>query len=146
MSLELWVKHLVQSRHMTQRCPHGYCSYSSSFWSVLLSLGRYISHRFLLVLNQIQIKLHSKDYIHMNALVREQLCEFILPGSISLLVEKLWDLIIKKYARTFQFLRYFIEKSQNSVDSTLPRWMILCARDVLKPVCVRALQCSNALD
>ncbi len=50
-----WLKHLAQNWHMTQRCPHGYCSYSSSFWSVLLSLGRYISHRFLLVLNQIQI-------------------------------------------------------------------------------------------
>ncbi len=74
ISLELWLKHLVQSWHMTQCCPHGYCSYSSSFWSVLSSLGRYISHRFLLVLNQIQIKLHSKDYIHMNALVRAIAC------------------------------------------------------------------------
>ncbi len=74
ISLELWLKHLVHSWHMTQRCPHSYCSYSSSFWSVLSSLGHYISHRFLLVRNQIQIKLHSKDYTHMNALVRAIAC------------------------------------------------------------------------
>ncbi len=38
------------------------------------------------------------------------------------------------YAWTFQFLSYFAEKSQNSVDNIFPRWMILfaqSARDVL---------------
>ncbi len=57
------------------------------------------------------------------------------------------------YAWTFQFLSYFTEKSQNSVDNMFPRWMIQCvrsARDVLYAllsvayVCV--LQCSSALD
>ncbi len=45
-------------------------------------------------------KLYSKDYyIHMNACISESgcVCELILPGSVSLLVVKLWDLVIKKY-------------------------------------------------
>ncbi len=44
-------------------------------------------------------KLYSKDYIHMNASISESgcVCELILPGSVSLLVVKLWDLVIKKY-------------------------------------------------
>ncbi len=72
----------------------------------------------------------------MNACISESgcVCELILPGSVSLLVVKLWDLVIKKYAWTFQFLSYFTDKSQNSVDNTFLRWMILCtwsARDVL---------------
>ncbi len=33
----------------------------------------------------------------MNALVRAIACELILPGSVSLLVVKLWDLVVKKY-------------------------------------------------
>ncbi len=33
----------------------------------------------------------------MHALVRAVACELILPGSVSLLVVKLWDLVIKKY-------------------------------------------------
>ncbi len=43
------------------------------------------------------------------------------------------------YAWTFQFLSYFIEKSQNSVDNTFQRWMILCALSALD---VRATVCS----
>ncbi len=54
------------------------------------------------------------------------MCEWILPGSVSLLVVKQWDLVIKN----IQFLSCFIKKSQNSVDYTFQRWMILCARDV----------------
>ncbi len=57
------------------------------------------------------------------------------------------------YAWTFQFLSYFTEKSQNSVDNTFSRWMILCARsarDVLYALQyvanVCALQCSSTLD
>ncbi len=62
-----------------------------------------------------------RDYIHMNECISESgcVCELILPGSVSLLVVKLWDLVIKKY--TFQFLSYFTEKSQNSVDNRFPR-------------------------
>ncbi len=48
------------------------------------------------------------------------MCELILPGRVPLLVVQLWDLVIKKYAITFQFLSYFIEKSQNSVNNTFP--------------------------
>ncbi len=55
ISLELRQTPCAQLWHMTQHCPHGYCSYNSLFLSVLSSLGHYISHRFLLVLNQIQI-------------------------------------------------------------------------------------------
>ncbi len=41
----------------------------------------------------------SKDYIHMNECISESNCEYelILPGSVSLQVVKLWDLVIKKY-------------------------------------------------
>ncbi len=51
--------------------------------------------------------------MHMNECISESgcVCEIILPGSVS-----------------FQFLSYFTEKSQNSVDYTFLRWMILCAR------------------
>ncbi len=66
----------------------------------------------------------------MNECISESncVCELILPGSVSLLEMKLWDLVIKIYAWTFPFLSYFTEKSQNSVDNTFSRWMILCAR------------------
>ncbi len=72
------------------------------FLSVLSSLGRYISHRFLLILNQIQIS--STVKIHMNECISEsdRVCELILSGSISLLVVKLWDLVIKKYMLDFR--------------------------------------------
>ncbi len=33
----------------------------------------------------------------MHALVRAVACELILPDSVSLLLVKLWDLVIKKY-------------------------------------------------
>ncbi len=33
----------------------------------------------------------------MNEYISESGCGFILPGSVSLLVLKLWDLVIKKY-------------------------------------------------
>ncbi len=52
ISLELWQ---TPCAHLWHTAKHGYCSYNSLFLSVLSSLGRYISHRFLLVLNQIQI-------------------------------------------------------------------------------------------
>ncbi len=70
ISLELWQTPCAQLWHMTQHCPHDYCSFNCLFLSVLSSLGHYISHRFLLVLNQIQIDSTVK----------------ILPGSISLLL------------------------------------------------------------
>ncbi len=56
----------------------------------------------------------------MNACISESgcVCELILPGSVSLLVVKLWDLVIEKYMLELQFLSYFTEKSQNSVDNT----------------------------
>ncbi len=60
----------------------------------------------------------------MNACISESGCvyELILPGSISLLAVKLWDLVITKYMlENFQFLSYFTEKSLNSVDNTFPR-------------------------
>ncbi len=38
-------------------------------------------------------KQYSKDYIHMNACISESGCTC----SVSLLVVKLWDLVIKKY-------------------------------------------------
>ncbi len=96
--LELWQTPCAQLWNMTQRCTHDYCTYNSLFWSVLQSLGRYISRRFLLVLNQTQISSTVKiTFIWMNALVRAVACELILPGSVSLLVVKLWDLVIKKY-------------------------------------------------
>ncbi len=51
-------------------------------------------------------------------------CELILPGSVSLVV-KLWDLVIKKYMLEVyiyaQFLSYFTDKSQNSVDNKFSR-------------------------
>ncbi len=90
----------------------------------------------------------------MNESIRERncVCELILPGSVSLQVVKLWDLVIKKYMLE-QFLSYFTEKSQNSVDNTFSRWMILCARSardvlyaLLSVAYVCALQCSSALD
>ncbi len=70
----------------------------------------------------------------MNECIRESgcVCEWILPGSVYLIVVKLWYVVIKKYM--LEFLSYFTEKSQNSVDKTFSRWMILCtrsARDVL---------------
>ncbi len=51
-------------------------------------------------------KSYSKDYIHMNECISESgcTCELILPGSVSLLVVKLWDLLIKKY-----MLEYMLE-------------------------------------
>ncbi len=58
----------------------------------------------------------------MNACISESgcLCELIIPGSVSLLVVKLWDKVIKKYMlELFSF--YFTEKSQNSVDKTFSR-------------------------
>ncbi len=54
----------------------------------------------------------------MNACISESgcVCDLILPGSVSLLVVKLWDLVIKKYMlEVFSFLSYFSEKSQNNV-------------------------------
>ncbi len=99
ISLELWQTPCVQLWNMTQRCPRDYCTYNSIFLSVLLSLGHYISHRFLLVLNQIQISSTVKiKFIWMNALVRAVACVCINSTcSVSLLVVKLWDLVIKKY-------------------------------------------------
>ncbi len=47
LSLELWQTLCAQLWNMTQHWPHRYCIYNSLFWSVLSSLGRYISHRFL---------------------------------------------------------------------------------------------------
>ncbi len=58
----------------------------------------------------------------MNACIIESscVCELILPGSVSLLVVKLWDKVIKKYMlELFSF--YFTEKSQNSVGNTFSR-------------------------
>ncbi len=56
----------------------------------------------------------------MNECINESdcMCELILPGSISLLVVKLWDLVIEKYMLELQFLSYFTDKSQDSVDNT----------------------------
>ncbi len=82
ISLELWQTPCAQLWNMTQRCPHDYCTYNSLFLSVLSSLGRYISHRFLLALNQIQINSTVKiTFIWMNALVRAIACELILPAA-----------------------------------------------------------------
>ncbi len=70
----------------------------------------------------------------MNACINESssVCELILPGSVSLLVVKLWDLVIKKYMlELFRFLSYFTEKSQNSVGNKFLHWMILYARYAL---------------
>ncbi len=56
----------------------------------------------------------------MNECISESGCvsELILPGSVSLLVVKLWDLFIKKYMlETFQFPSYFTRESTNSVDN-----------------------------
>ncbi len=58
----------------------------------------------------------------MNECISESgcVCELILPGSVSLLVVKLWDKVIKKYMlELFSF--YFTEKSQSSVDNTFSR-------------------------
>ncbi len=77
----------------------------------------------------------------MHALV----CALILPDSVSLQVSELWDLVIKKACLNFQFLSYFTEKSQNSVDNTFSRWMILCARsarDVLYALLSVAYVCA----
>ncbi len=63
------------------------------------------------------------------------MCELILPGSVSLSTTEAVGFSYKEiYAWTFQFVSYFTEKSQDSVDNTFSRWMILCAwstRDVL---------------
>lgn len=84
ISLELWQTPCARLWHMTQRCPCRYCSYNSSFLSVLLSLGCYIFHSFLLVLNQTdkvaQWILHSYECISESDCV----FELILPGSVSL--------------------------------------------------------------
>ncbi len=77
----------------------------------------------------------------MNECISESycVCELILPGSVSLLVVKLWDLVVKKYMlEPFFFLSYFTGKSQNNVDNTFPRQMILWAQtacDVHATVC-----------
>ncbi len=68
ISLELWQTPCAQLWNMSQCCPHDYCTYNSLFLSVLSSLCRYISHRFLLVLNQIQmsstVKINSYEWMH----------------------------------------------------------------------------------
>ncbi len=81
ISLELWQTPCAQLWNMTQRCPHDICTYNSLF----LSLGRYISHRLLLVLNQIQISSTGKiTFIWMHALVRvvAWVNEFYLAASL----------------------------------------------------------------
>ncbi len=39
------------------------------------------------------------------------MCELILPGSISVLVMKLWDLVIKKYILNFSVSKLFYREN-----------------------------------
>ncbi len=46
----------------------------------------------------------------MNALESDCMYELILPGSVSLLVGKLWDLVIKKYMLEYMLEIYSVSK------------------------------------
>ncbi len=96
-------------------------------------------------------KKYSKDYIHMNECISESgcVCELILPGSVSLLVVKLWDLVIKKYMLQLFSLEAILLRNHRTVLTIHFRAEWFCARSACDVLCallsvayVCALQCS----
>ncbi len=112
--------------------------YISQQFSDILPLGRYISHRFLLVLNQIQISSTGKiTFIWMNALVGAVACELILPGSVSLLVVKLLRNICLNFSVSKLFYREITEQCWQSIFALNYSVHVICAWCI-----VRATVCS----
>ncbi len=72
MNLELRLEHLVHSYGIWHSAAHMAIPPITAYFYQLFSLWVVIFLRLLLVLNQIQIQLHSKDYIHMNECIGER--------------------------------------------------------------------------
>ncbi len=88
----------------------------------------------------------------MNECISESncVCELILPDSVSLLVVKLWDLVIKKYMLKLFSFYAILQRNHRTVLTIHFRAEWFFAHDVLYALLsvayVCALQYSSALD